>query len=50
VGANRFVYLNVSNAVGWFDRFIVDGVVNAVTWATWTGAGRLSAIQTGRVA
>ena len=45
----RSVYLNVSNAVGWFDRYIVDGVVNAVTWATWSGAGRLTAIQSGRV-
>jgi len=45
----RFVYLKVSAAVGWLDRYVVDGVVNAVTWVTWTGAGRLSAIQTGRV-
>ena len=45
----RSVYLNVSNVVGWFDRYIVDGVVNAVSWATWSGAGRLTAIQNGRV-
>ncbi len=38
-----------SNAVAWVDRYLVDGLVNAVTWATWTGAGRLTAIQNGRV-
>jgi NADH-quinone oxidoreductase subunit L len=45
----RFGYLNISTAVGWLDRYVVDGLVNAVTWATWTASGRLSAIQTGRV-
>ena len=45
----RFAYLRLSSAVGWIDRYVVDGVVNAVTWATWTGAGRLRSIQTGRV-
>jgi NADH-quinone oxidoreductase subunit L len=44
----RFAYMNLSRAVGWFDRYVVDGVVNAVTWATWIGASRLSAIQNGR--
>ncbi len=45
----RSVYLGVSNAVGWVDRYIVDGVVNAVTWGTWSGAGRLTRIQSGRM-
>jgi len=45
----RFAYLKLSSAVGWLDRYVVDGVVNAVTWATWLGAGRLSALQNGRV-
>jgi NADH-quinone oxidoreductase subunit L len=45
----RFAYLKISSAVGWIDRYIVDGVVNAFTWATWSGASRLSAIQNGRV-
>jgi NADH-quinone oxidoreductase subunit L len=48
-GVYRFAYLKISNAVGWFDRYVVDGVVNAVTWATWTGAGRLTALQNGKV-
>ena len=45
----RFAYLRISSAVGWLDRYVVDGVVNAVTWATWLGAGRLTALQNGRV-
>ena len=45
----RFAYVKVSSTVGWFDRYVVDGVVNAVTWATWIGAGRLTALQNGRV-
>jgi NADH-quinone oxidoreductase subunit L len=48
-GVYRFAYLRVSSAVGWLDRYVVDGVVNAITWGTWIGAGRLSAIQSGRV-
>jgi NADH-quinone oxidoreductase subunit L len=48
-GVYRYAYLTLSNTVGWFDRYIVDGVVNAVTWATWLGAGRLTALQNGKV-
>ncbi len=47
--AYRFGYLKLSSAVGWFDRYVVDGVVNAVTWATWIAAERLAALQNGRV-
>ena len=45
----RFAYLKISNTVGWVDRYIVDGFVNAVTWGTWVFAGRLTAMQNGRV-
>ena len=45
----RFAYLKISNAVGWVDRYIVDGFVNAVTWGTWVFAGRLTLLQSGRV-
>jgi len=45
----RFVYLGISSAVGWADRYLVDGVVNAVSWTTWRVAGWATAIQTGRV-
>jgi NADH-quinone oxidoreductase subunit L len=45
----RFGYRAGSKTVAWVDRYVVDGIVNAVTWLTWTGAGRLTAIQNGRV-
>jgi NADH-quinone oxidoreductase subunit L len=49
VGVYRYGYRALSNAVGWCDRYIVDGVVNAVTWVTWLSAGRLTALQNGKV-
>jgi len=45
----RAGYLGLSNAIGWLDRYVVDGFVNAATWATWLLAGRLRALQGGRV-
>ena len=45
----RAAYLGLSSAIGWLDRFVVDGFVNAATWATWLAAGRLRALQGGRV-
>jgi NADH-quinone oxidoreductase subunit L len=44
----RRVYLGVSAVVGWFDRYVLDGIVNALAWGTWQLAGRLRAIQSGR--
>jgi NADH-quinone oxidoreductase subunit L len=44
----RRIYLGLAAVVGWFDRYVLDGVVNALAWGTWQGAGRLRAIQTGR--
>src|SRR4029434_6607274 len=48
VFAYRRIYLGVSAAVGWVDRYVLDGAVNALAWATWQGAGRLRALQSGR--
>jgi NADH-quinone oxidoreductase subunit L len=48
-GAYRLGYTKISAAVGWFDRYVVDGVVNATSWGTWQLAGRLRALQSGRV-
>ena len=45
----RAIYLKTSAAIGWLDRYVVDGVVNAASWGTWQLAGRLRAIQSGRV-
>ena len=45
----RALYAGVFRATAWFDRYVVDGVVNAAAWGTWSTAGRLRAIQNGRV-
>ncbi len=45
----RRAYLGLSSVVGWFDRYVVDGLVNAATWMTWLVAGRLRGMQNGRV-
>jgi NADH-quinone oxidoreductase subunit L len=45
----RLVYLKISAVVGWLDRYVVDGLVNALSWGTWSLAGRLRALQNGRV-
>ena len=44
----RRVYLGVATAVGWFDRYVLDGAVNALSWGTWQIAGRLRTIANGR--
>ncbi len=44
----RACYLGVSSLVGWTDRYIVDGVVNWVTWLTYQAAQRLRATQNGK--
>ncbi len=45
----RWLYLGLSSLIGWIDRFIVDGVVNWLTWLTYAIAERLRRTQTGRV-
>ena len=39
----------VSYACGWFDRYIVDGVVNLVSWSTRKSAELIRSIQDGKV-
>ena len=46
--AYRWLYLGLSAVVGWVDRYVVDGLVNALAWWTWQLGGRLRAIQNGR--
>jgi len=41
--------LGFSRAVGWFDRYIVDGVLNVVSAWTLTSGDDLRTMQTGRV-
>ena len=45
----RVPYLGMTRIVGWFDRFLVDGLVNGVTAATTSAARGMRTIQTGRV-
>jgi NADH-quinone oxidoreductase subunit L len=44
----RRVILGVSGAIGWVDRYIVDGIVNALSAWTLTAGDRLRRIQTGQ--
>jgi NADH-quinone oxidoreductase subunit L len=44
----RRVILGVSRATGWVDRYIVDGIVNALSAWTLTAGDRLRRIQTGQ--
>ena len=44
----RLLYLGLGAVVGWIDRYVVDGLVNLLSWLTWRLAGRLRSIQTGR--
>jgi len=44
----RRVILRVSRATGWVDRYIVDGILNALSAWTLTAGDRLRRIQTGQ--
>jgi NADH-quinone oxidoreductase subunit L len=45
----RYVLLTFSRAVGWTDRYLVDGVLNVVSAWTLDAGDRLRRIQTGKV-
>ncbi len=47
-GAYRVALLGLSRAVGWVDRYVVDGVLNAVSAWTLTAGDDLRSMQTGR--
>jgi NAD(P)H-quinone oxidoreductase subunit 5 len=42
--------MGIAGAVGWFDRYVIDGVMNFLGWATIMSGRRLRKIQTGNVA
>jgi NADH-quinone oxidoreductase subunit L len=44
----RVFYLGVSSLIGWIDRYVVDGLVNWLTWITYVIAGWVRRTQTGR--
>ncbi len=46
-GLYRGAVLGLSAAVGWVDRYLVDGVVNVLSAWTLTGGDRLRRMQTG---
>jgi len=46
--AYRRLYLGGSAVIGWLDRYVLDGLVNALAWWTWQLGGRLRSLQSGR--
>jgi NADH-quinone oxidoreductase subunit L len=49
VAVYRHVLLAFSRLIGWTDRYLVDGVLNAISAWTLEGGDRLRRIQTGKV-
>jgi len=49
LSAYRAGYLGSARLLGWTDRYLVDGAVNFVTWATAEAARLARRVQTGRV-
>ena len=47
-GAYGVVLLGFARAIGWFDRYLVDGVLNAVSAWTLTAGDDMRTMQTGR--
>ena len=46
--AYRWLYLGLGTLIGWIDRYVIDGLVNFLTWLTWVVAGRVRLTQTGK--
>jgi len=49
LGLYRYVYNLLSDFLGWFDRYVIDGVVNFLTWGTWQLARAVRTVQSGQV-
>ncbi len=45
----RSVMTRVAAAIGWFDRYVIDGLINGIAYGTLEAGSRLRVIQTGRV-
>ena len=43
------VALRIAAAIGWFDRYVIDGVLNWLGWVAMIGSRRLQRAQTGNV-
>jgi NADH:ubiquinone oxidoreductase subunit 5 (subunit L)/multisubunit Na+/H+ antiporter MnhA subunit len=48
LGVYRYAVLGGSRAIGWTDRYLVDGVLNAISDSVVTLSDRLRRVQTGR--
>jgi NADH-quinone oxidoreductase subunit L len=48
-GLYRVALLGLSRGIGWIDRYLVDGVLNAVSVTTLGAGDRLRRIQSGQV-
>ncbi|MFO0568761.1 MAG: NADH-quinone oxidoreductase subunit L [Polyangiaceae bacterium] len=46
----RHVALGLANLIGWVDRYVIDGVMNFLAWATIMGGRRVRKLQTGNAA
>jgi NADH-quinone oxidoreductase subunit L len=44
----RWLYLGLGAVIGWFDRYVIDGLVNFATWLTWVFAREARSSQTGK--
>ena len=42
--------LGLAGAIGWFDRYVIDGLINLLGWATIMAGRRVRKIQTGNAA
>ncbi len=49
VALYRALYLGLTALLGWVDRYLVDGVVNFLTWLTYALAGAMRRVHNGRV-
>ncbi len=45
----RNVALVVANGIGWFDRYVIDGLMNYIAWLSITAGQKLRKTQTGNV-
>lgn len=48
-GAWRGGLLVVARSAGWFDRYVIDGLMNLIGWSVMEGSERARKVQTGRV-
>jgi NADH-quinone oxidoreductase subunit L len=47
--AYRKVLSGLADGIGWFDRYVIDGLMNGIAYGTLESGSRLRVIQTGRV-